>query len=364
MAVTSRNPKLIVDLKKLRHNIQKANCMFEDVEIELAAVIKGFNGIPELVEQYERAGVTFIASSRLEQLEPLKDLDIQTPLMMIRIPGLSEVPDVIRITDISLNSEIEVLKELNDEARRQDRKHQVILMVDLGDLREGFWDRDELLEAALMVENDLYNLELAGIGTNLGCYGAIAATPEKLKELIECAEMIEEKIGRELQYISGGASTSMSRVLNGDMPKRINMLRVGEALLIPTFLEENFGSDISMFYKDVFTLRAEVLEVKDKPTYPVGEITVDAFGNKPDYVDRGIRRRALLGIGKVDYAFPEKLMPRLKGIEVLGASSDHTILDVEDAEVKLEVGDYVDFDLCYATMVYATNSANIEKVFV
>jgi len=364
MMMHGRNPKLVIDLNKLKHNIDKINRMCHDKGIELAGVIKGFNGIPELVEQYERAGVSFIASSRLEQLEPLREKGIQTPLMMIRIPAFSEIHDVVRITDLSLNSEVEILKELNKEAGLQDKKHQVILMVDLGDLREGFFDRDELIEAALMVENDLQNLELAGVGTNLGCYGAIAATPEKLQELVDCAEAIEAKIGRELQYISGGATSSMPRVFEDNMPSRINMLRVGEAILLPIGLEEDQGCDVSFLHKDVFTLRTEVLEVKDKPTYPIGKITIDAFGNTPEYEDRGIRRRALLGLGKVDYAFPEKLLPRMKGVEVLGASSDHTILDVEDAETEINVGDIVEFDLCYATMVYVTNSANIEKVFI
>ena len=88
-------------------------------------------------------------------------------------------------------------------------------MVDLGDLREGFWDKDELLEAALLTENELHNLKLAGIGTNLGCYGAVAATPEKLEELVERAEMIEEKIGRELEFILGRSYQYPSQDMGG-----------------------------------------------------------------------------------------------------------------------------------------------------
>ena len=44
-----------------------------------------------------------------------------------------------------------------------------------------------------------------------------------------------------------------------------------------------------------------------------------------------------------------------EGIEVLGASSDHTIIDVEDAERDYKVGDTMTFDICYATIVYLTN---------
>lgn len=162
MNMHSRYPELIIDLNKLRQNVARVVQKCSDCGVEVAGVIKGCTGLPECAAQFERAGVRFMASSRLEQLEPLKSFDMQTPLMLIRIPMLSEAADVVRITDISLNSEVEVLRELDRQAGIQDRIHQVLLMVDLGDLREGFWDKDELLVAALMVENDLHNLHLAG----------------------------------------------------------------------------------------------------------------------------------------------------------------------------------------------------------
>ena len=267
MAAHDRNPKLIVDLNKLRNNIDKVQAMCADVGVEIAGVIKGFTGLPECAAQFERGGCKFIASSRVEQLEPLKDAGIQLPLMMIRIPMLSETADIVRVCDISLNSSVEVLKELNKQARIQDKKHKVILMADLGDLREGFWDKDEMLEAALMVENDLHNLELAGVGTNVGCYGAIAPTEDKLNELVDIAEMIEAEIGRELEYISGGATSSLTRIIEGNLPARINMLRIGEGIILAIDLQEYWGYDMSYLYKDVFTLRAEVLEVRNKPTH-------------------------------------------------------------------------------------------------
>lgn len=364
MVSKKKYPKLVIDLSKLRNNIEKVRIMCQDKGVEIAGVIKGCTGIPECAEQFERAGCRFIASSRLEQLEPLEAYGIQTPLMMIRVPMLSEVADVVRITDISLNSEVEVLKALNKQAGLQDKKHKVIIMADLGDLREGFWDRDELVEVALMVENDLYNLQLAGVGTNLGCYGSIAATPEKLRELVEIAEAIEEKIGRELEFISGGATSSLPRIIEDNMPSRVNLLRVGEGILLAKDLQDLWGYDMSYMYKDAFTLRAEIIEVKNKPTHPVGKIMFDAFGNTPEYVDRGIRKRALIALGKVDYGAPEDLVPMEKGVEVLGASSDHTILDIEDAENDLKVGDIVEFCLSYSNIVYVTNSGNVEKVFI
>ena len=117
-------------------------------------------------------------------------------------------------------------------------------------------------------------------------------------------------------------------------------------------------------HPDVFKLKAEVVEVKTKPSHPVGEIFVDAFGNRPTYEDIGNRKRALVALGKVDYAFLDQLILKEEGAFLVGASSDHTIIDVTDAKRDIKVGDIIEFELCYATIVYITNSNNINKVFI
>ena len=357
-------PKLIIDLNKLRTNIDKVQNMCRDQGVEIAGIIKGFSGLIPCVQQYERAGCSMIGSSRLEQLEPLRQRGIQTPLLMIRVPMLSEAEEVVRICDYSLNSDIQVLKELNVHAGLQDRTHNVILMADLGDLREGFWGREEILEAALLVENELHNLHLAGVGTNVGCYGSVLATPQKLQELVDIAEYIEENIGRELEIISGGATSSLMRVVDGNLPRRINMLRIGEGIILNYDLPNLYGYEMEGLFRDVFRLRAEIIEVRDKPSHPVGEIGFDAFGHQVVYEDRGIRKRALLGIGKADYGDPAELICLEEGAEVLGASSDHTILDVQDVKRTLKTGDIIEFEVKYATVVYLTASPNIEKVYI
>ena len=90
----------------------------------------------------------------------------------------------------------------------------------------------------------------------------------------------------------------------------------------------------------------------------------DAFERKPEFEDRGIRKRALIALGRADFAFPDMLIPRDKNIQILGASSDHTILDVQDCQREYKVGDIIEFDLCYSTIVYVTNSPNVDIVYV
>ena len=357
-------PQLLIDLKKLKDNADEIIRRCGEAGIAISCVVKGVNGIPELTKTLASTGCKFVASSRIEQLKAARDSGVKIPLMMIRVPMLSEVAEIVKVCHASLNIEVAVLEALNAEAVKQGKIHEVILMADLGDLREGFWDKEELLDAAKLVENELPGLKLAGVGTNLGCYGSIDASPEKLGELVSLAEAIEAKINRKLDYISGGGTTSLPCLLDGNMPPRINHLRVGEAILLGRDISELFGRDASFLHQDVLTLRAEVIEIRDKPSYPVGDITFDAFGNKPVYVDRGTRKRALLALGKMDYAFPDKIFPRCAGIEILGASSDHTILDIEEVASEIKLGDILEFDLCYASMIYATNSQNVKQIFI
>ena len=359
-----RYPKLEINVAHLRHNVAKIVDKCGSMGIQVAGVVKGANGLVEVSKAFDEAGVAFIASSRLEQLEDAKDAGIEKKMMLIRIPMLSEVEDVVRIADISLNSELEVIKALNTEARKQNKLHKVILMADVGDLREGFWDKDELVDAAEYIENRMINIQLVGIGFNVGCYGSTLPTVEKMEELIGLAERIEERIGRELEYISGGATSSLLRVWDGNIPERINLLRIGEGVLMARDLDVFYGYDMSELYQDIFRLKAEIIEVKDKPTFPVGTIGVDAFGHTVAYTDRGIRRRALLGMGKVDYGDPGELLPMEEGIEIVGAASDHTIVDVEDAAKEWQVGDVMQFDVCYATAVYLTSSRNVNIEYI
>lgn len=360
----NKYPRMVIDLGKLKNNLDTVLSKCAAQGIQVAGVIKGCNGMPECAEVLAGSGCSQIASSRLEQINACRLAGISAEYMLIRSPMLSETEEAVRIADISLNSDIDVIKELNRHAHIRNKVHKVILMIDLGDLREGFWDMDELLEAAILIEKNMENIYLAGIGTNLGCYGAIESTPEKMQELVEAAEIVESAINRKLDIISGGNTFAYPRVLDGNMPERINHLRIGETFLLARDLKDLWGYDMEDMHQDVFTLQAEIIEVRDKPTKPVGKALYDAFGNTPEYEDRGIRRRALLGIGRVDYVYYDQLIPVDPDIRILGASSDHTIIDVHDCKRRYKTGDIVEFQMFYGPLVYATQSKNVNIVFV
>ena len=357
-------PQLEFDLALLRSNADAVISRCRGMGIRVCGVIKGVDGLPEAARVLRAAGAAELGTSRLEQVAKCRAAGVPGPWLLIRIPGLTELPDVVALCETSLQSEWPTLLALEEECLRQNKTHRVIVMTDLGDLREGFWDKKELVDVCERVERDLPHVQLAGIGVNLTCYGSTKPTPEKMNEFVGLARQVEQRIGRKLEIVSGGATSSFTLVHWGTMPAGVNHLRIGEAILLGKDLQVDWGiRDMDYLRMDALTLRAEVVEVKDKPTYPIGEFAIDAFGRKPVYEDRGIRRRAILALGRADVGELESLIPREPGMTVIGGSSDHCIVDVEDCPRRLQVGDIVEFSLCYSHMLYATARSDMRIIF-
>ena len=357
-------PQLEFDLALLRSNADAVISRCSGMGIRVCGVVKGVDGLPEAARVLRAAGAAELGTSRLEQVAKCRAAGVPGPWLLIRIPGLTELPDVVALCETSLQSEWPTLLALEEECLRQNKIHRVIVMTDLGDLREGFWDKKELVDVCERVERDLPHVQLAGIGVNLTCYGSTKPTPEKMNELVGLARQVEQRIGRKLEIVSGGATSSFTLVHWGTMPAGVNHLRIGEAILLGKDLQVDWGiRDMDYLRMDALTLRAEVVEVKDKPTYPIGEFAIDAFGRKPVYEDRGIRRRAILALGRADVGELESLIPREPGLTVIGGSSDHCIVDVEDCPRRLQVGDIVEFSLCYSHMLYATARSDMRIIF-
>ncbi|RDY28225.1 alanine/ornithine racemase family PLP-dependent enzyme [Romboutsia weinsteinii] len=351
-------PKLEIDVKKLRENTRIVCKMCHDKNIDVAMVTKSYCAIESVVEALSKESIDYIADSRIDNLKNLNH--IRLPKILLRIPMISEVDEVVKYSDISFNSELETIRRLNEVAIGQNKIHKIAVMVDLGDLREGFFNVEELL-AAIDEVVKMENIKIIGLATNLTCYGAIIPSKENLQRLVDLAKSIEDDYRIKLDFISGGNSSSLYLLDKDEMPDGITNLRPGESIALGR--ETAYGNPIKGCYQDAFKLVCEIVELKDKPSQPIGEIGVDAFGNKPEYVDRGIRRRAILAIGKQDIDITS-LEPMDKAIEILGASSDHMILDITDSSTNYLIGDKVEFLLGYGGLMSASTSKYVEKSII
>ncbi len=354
-------PLLEVNIKKLEYNLDYIKSKLAKEGILLTGVLKGCACLPAVVDMYKYKGIHSIGSSRMYHLRRIKEDDANIQAMLLRIPALCEVEDVIKYTEISLNSERITLDALNQMALKYNKVHKIILMFDLGDLREGCFDVEELLKLGEFVEK-ASNLYLLGIGTNLSCYGSIKPTKTNMDRLVEVAEILEDKIGRRLEIISGGATSTIPLIDEGILNSRINHLRVGEQILNNKDLP--FYHDIHYpMYDDAFILKLQIVELKTKPSRPIGQMSIDAFGNTPEYEDRGLEKRAICSLGNLDVGSFNKLVPVDKNVHIVGASSDHLIVRFSD-EVDYEVGSVMDFEVFYPAMLYLTNSAMTDKKYV
>lgn len=352
-------PRMEIDLAKIRRNTRRVVVLAAAAGIGVAGVTKGACGLPEVARAMLEGGAMMIADSRLENLLRLKEAGLPGPLLLLRLPGLSQVREAVELADISLNSEPAVIGALGREARRQGKTHGIILMVDVGDLREGLWP-DQVLPAVDAI-SDLPGIELVGIGTNLACYGGVKPSRENMELLLSVREKVESLIGRPLRVVSGGNSANLSLLISGEMPPGINQLRIGEAILLGRDPLE--GTPLPQMHQDTFRLLAEVIEIKEKPSRPIGETGRDAFGRIPRFEDRGIRRRAILALGRQDLAV-EGLKPLEDGMEVLGASSDHLLVELSHSAKPLRVGDEVAFLLDYPALLGAMNSPYVAKALL
>lgn len=358
-------PKLTIDLKKLKSNLDGVAAIAKDRgKCSLMIVTKGVcadRNVVEMIAKHPK--VDYLADSRMKNIISYSEYARANgkKTVLLRLPQACEIKEVIRYVDISFNSELSTLQLLNEEAGKQDIKHKVVLMIDLGDLREGIFTQnaDEVF-STVRKTLAMKNLVLHGLAVNLTCYGAIIPKEDNLSQLCNWAERIEGKLGIKLDMISGGNSSSIYLIDKGEMPGRINNLRLGESFLLGN--DTAYGAKLPGTVDDALLLEAQIIELKQKPSLPIGEVGVDAFGQKPYYEDRGIMKRAILAIGKQDMD-PDSLLPLDDTIRVLGASSDHLILDLTDATHKYKVGDVVIFKVGYGSMLKAMTSPYVEKCY-
>ncbi len=353
-------PKLVYDLNKLKHNINVLGKVTKDSGCSLMIVTKSFCADPNITGMIDsHPMVDYLADSRVLNLEKMKDLS--KPKVLLRIPQGSELTEMVKYADISFQSEVDTLTKTDKAAGKLNKKHKVVLMVDLGDLREGIFyeDREGIMDvAALILNSD--NLELHGIATNLTCYGAIIPKEDNLSILTEIAKEIEEKFDVRLNMISGGNSSSYYLAEEGRLPSGINNLRLGEAFMLGN--ETAYGNRIEDTYNDGPVLEAQIVELKSKPSLPIGESGMDAFGNRPVYEDRGIIKRAIIAVGQQDID-PGSIFPIDPMIDILGASSDHTILDASRSNIEYKVGDILSFTLGYGGLLKAATSEYVAEEY-
>ncbi len=355
--------RVTIRMDALRHNLKTVNEWVRKHDASLTVVTKALCGHRAAFAALQKLGVSSFADSRLENLDAVDRTKGPVETWYLRPPHQSGLTDIVSRADVSLNSELKVVKGLNAEAERQGKLHAVVIMIELGDLREGV-----LPGSLVKLYEEIFrlpNIEVLGVGANLGCLSGAIPSVDELMQLILYRELLELKFDRKVPLISAGTSAVISLLLDGTLPRPINHFRIGESILLGT--DPVSGELIDGLRDDVVTVEAEVVEIKEKRLVSAGEVAemtpFASFENDEDLVPGQRGYRALVTIGQVDTDVSH-LRPVEESYSIAGASSDITVVNVGEEPNGLTIGDTIAFRAGYSSFVRLMANTYTERKLI
>ncbi|MCI2083076.1 MAG: alanine racemase [Bacteroidales bacterium] len=350
---------LILDTKKLKSNFDYLDAQFKKKNIEWSIVTKMLCGNKLFLSELLKFDCMQVCDSRVSNIREIKTINPNIEVIYIRPPAKRMIPSIVKYADISMNTEIETIRLLSEEAKKQNKVHKVIIMIELGELREGV-----LGENVINFYENVFNLEniqVVGIGANLSCLYGILPNQDKLVQLCLFKQLIEAKFNKKIRYISGGSSVTIPMMLKNVLPKGINHFRVGETLFLGTNVYDN--TKLKKMNSDVFRLYAQIVELKEKPMVPTGETGHNLEGKTFEFDQTNLGKktyRAIVDLGLLDVETNHIRLVK-DDMKIVGASSDLSVIDLGENSRNYKVGDLIEFRMDYMGMLRIMNSKYIEK---
>lgn len=350
---------ITLNFEKLKTNFEYLDNLFKERGIHWSVVTKLLCGNRDYLQEILKFNISQVCDSRVTNLKIVKQINPNVETVYIKPPAKRAIRGVVQYADISMNTEYETIKMLSDEACRQQKVHKVIIMIELGELREGVM-RDSLIDFYSSVFK-LRNIEVVGVGANLSCMYGVLPNHDKLIQLSLYKQLIEAKFNTTINYVSGGSSVTIPLILQNLLPKGINHFRVGESLFLGTDVYNN--THLMKMEADVFMLYAEIIELIQKPVLPDGELGTNMEGNSTAFDAKLAGKtsyRAIIDVGLLDVD-EKHITPNDKGCSIVGGSSDMFVVDLSDNTKGYKVGDLLEFKLDYMGILRVLNSKYIEK---
>ena len=347
------------DTEKLKLNFEFLDNLFAENNIKWSIVTKVLSGNKMFLTELLKLGIDQVCDSRVTNLKIIKSIRPDIETIYIKPPAKRAIASVVRYADISLNTELETIKMLSKEAQRQNRTHKIIIMLELGELREGVMSEDFVDFYESVFEQK--NIEVIGVGANLSCLYGVLPNRDKLLHLSLYQQILEAKFNKKIPLVSGGSSVTIPLIFQNLLPEGINHFRVGETLFLGT--EPYNDAVIEEMSNNIFMLYSEIIELIEKPIVPDGEMGTNLEGDTYTFDEEDIGQttiRAIIDIGLLDVDI-KHLEFVDKDIKIAGASSDVIVIDLGDNEKGYKVGDVIEFRLDYMGTLRIINSKYVDK---
>ncbi len=358
---------LTIDTEKILGNIVKLQDYLSKSGITWTLVTKMLCGdkasLQKIIPSDCIKNLHSVGDSRITNLRIIKEIKPDVVTMYIKPPALNQVKNIIKYADISLNTSYKTIEALNNEAGRQGKVHRIIVMIEMGELREGVL-RDDILKFYEKVFK-LENIEIIGLGTNLGCMYGIEPTYDKLIQLSLYKSLVEAKFDHKLELVSGGSSITLPLISKQKVPKGVNHFRIGEAALLGTSpLDNKKFRNLSTF---TINFSGEILELYKKEVVPDGVMGEGAVGhiaefNEPTNIHKE-SYRCIVDFGQLDVDASD-LVPKDTRVKFVGTTSDMTVYDIGEQGGGYHVHQQLHFYPNYMSVARIMNSRYmIKKVF-
>lgn len=348
-----------LNTRKLKDNFNQLDDLFRQHGIEWAVVAKMLCGNELYLKQVLDLGIRQVCDSRIDNLERIKTLAPDVETIFIKPPAKRNASKIVASADISFNTELDTIAALSDAAVLQGKQHRIVIMIELGELREGVLREDfiDFFASALQMPN----IDIVGIGANLTCMYGVLPSEDKMRQLCLYKELVEARFGCNIPYVSGGASVTIPLIGNGELPEGINHFRVGETLFLGTDVYN--GKPFAHLHNDVFRLHAEIIELNEKSLVPAGDLGRNLCG-KVGRFDESLRGsksyRAIVDMGLLDVE-DGHVQPVDAALKIAGASSDMLVVDLGRNTRKLRVGDTIEFSMDYMGILRIMHSDYVDK---
>ena len=348
------SPRIEVDLSKIRYNTRHLVERLKLHGISIMGVTKAVCGHPAIAQAMLDGGAAGLGEARISNVKRLRAAGITSPIALIRTPMLSQIDQVVQSCDTSYNTEWGVITRLAAAARKANSVHGVVLMLEMGDMREGIMPT--YIEAFAEHVIATPGVALKGIGANFACLSSTVPNAAKMAALSTIANDIEGTLGPYVGTVSGGNSANLPWVLGHHPKGRVDNLRLGEAILLG--VEPVSGDALDGLFTDAFSLIGEVIETKVKPM-PISLADPDRL-ELCLLSDKTHSVRSIIAIGKQDTDMSGLTLP--VGVSYLGSTSDHMV--VQTTRAHPSVGSEIRLKLNYSALMRAMSAPDISKIIL
>ncbi len=329
-----------IDLSKIRFNSQSLVNTLAPQGVSVSGVTKGVCGHPAVAKAMLSGGIQQLADARISNIRRMRAAGIQCPITMMRGPLVAQTLEVVRHCNISFNTDFNTIKRLVEATTELNQTHHIMLMVELGDARDGLLP--EALPAMIQHIKSIPRISLLGLATNFACLSGVGPTQQSMEQFSSLIAAAESSWGSPLKMHSGGGSANLPLACAATSSEKSNNLRLGEAILLGT--EPVSGQPIPGLHTDAIRLMAEVIE--STPTGAVLHSRKQASGACV---------RLVIALGSQDTDIQGLNFPN--GVTLVGATSDHLV--VHSTSFKYPVGTHLPIQLNYTALARAMSSTDV-----